>query len=671
MSYKDKNNLPDFLSSDCELGNMIVNFDWSSTPLGPIQHWPQSLKTSVNLMLNIKNPIWISWGPEKILLYNDACIQILGTDKHEWALGKPAPSVWQDAWNLYSKSVKEAYNGNYPTKDADATVLSSPVFDESGNVAGVFCQHEQTITERCIESNPLFYKKLEESEAKFRSLVDRAPIGVVILKGDALIYDIANDAYLAIFKKQKDDVLGKRLTDILPQLKNSDVEKGLIEVIATGENQKYINRPVPFTDNNGKKFIRYFNSTHLPFIENNKVTGVISVVSEVTEQYLSQKTREQNEKDLIQILETMPHITFRTNPNGMVTYYNDRYFEYTGLKPEQAINEGWKSVIHPDMLDEVTAIWTESIRSGKDFDIVFLIRRATDGAYRWHNSRGVALRNEQGEITEWIGTLTDIHERKVFEEELEAMVSDRTQKLNNFNLLLAQKNMELERTNKELESFNYVASHDLQEPLRKIQTFINMIKEWSMEGEMAQNYLDKIFNSAERMSRLIQDVLVYSRLSADDKFVTTDLNCILSNALIDYDLAIFEKKATIATTTLPVITAIPLQMYQLFTNLISNSLKYSNEALTIKISGTIITEETDGIHREYAEIVFSDNGIGFEPQYSKQIFKLFQRLHGKTEYSGTGVGLSICKKIIEQHKGSIKAESQPGMGATFTIKLPV
>lgn len=664
---KDKTSVPDFLTSKGKLGEIIRNFDWISTPLGPLTLWPQSLKTSVGFMLNSQHPAWISWGTEHTFLCNDACMNLLGTEKQTCVLGKPAATAWEDIWDVYAPLSAKVYNEGISTAIEVNTisVSFSPIFGESGNVEGVFCQQD-------ISTDYTIYKKLKESEAKFRTLVHQTPIGIIILKGKDLIIDLVNESYLAIYNDTPEDIIGRRLTDVLPHLKNSAVEAGLLEVITTGANQEFINRPVDYIDKNGIKTTRYFNSVHRPLIENNEVTGVISIVYEVTKEYLSQKTRELNEKDLMVFLSTMPHIAFRTKPDGMVTYFNDRYFEYTGLTPQEAMDEGWKPTIHPDMLEEVAQKWIESVNTGKDYNAVFLIRRASDGAYRWHMSRGVALRNADGEITEWVGTLTDIHEQKVFEEELEAIVSDRTRKLNKSNKMLAQKNTELEKSNKELESFNYIASHDLQEPLRKIQTFISMIREWEMEGEMADKYLSKIFTSAERMSQLIQDVLIYSRLSVEDQFTETDLHSVVTNVLNDYELAIIEKKAVIEISGLPVINAIPLQMHQMFSNLLSNSLKYCSARPSIEISGKIIhSKNADEYTPDYIEIVFSDNGIGFEPQYREQIFTLFQRLHSKTDYSGTGVGLSICKKIIDQHKGYITAESELGKGAAFTIKLPV
>ena len=184
-----------------------------------------------------------------------------------------------------------------------------------------------------------------------------------------------------------------------------------------------------------------------------------------------------------------------------------------------------------------------------------------------------------------------------------------------------------------------------------------------MNQAEAEPYINKIHTSAGRMMQLIKDVLVYSRLSVEQQFEDVNLNNIMETVLADYELLIKEKDAVINKTILPVIKGIPLQMEQLFSNLISNSLKYSSETPVIEISHLI---ENNTI-----TLIFKDNGIGFDTEYSEQIFKLFQRLHGKGEYAGTGIGLSICKKIAEQHGGTIQAESSPGNGATFKIILPL
>jgi len=254
-------------------------------------------------------------------------------------------------------------------------------------------------------------------------------------------------------------------------------------------------------------------------------------------------------------------------------------------------------------------------------------------------------------------------ERNKITEELERKVEQRTQDLLN--------------ANRELESFNYVASHDLQEPLRKIQTFIHLIERNNFDSELSKGYFQKIYLSAQRMGELIQSVLSYSRLAQNGESTQqVDLNKLIDDIRVDFELAIQEKEATLIVENLPVLNANALQMNQLFSNLISNSLKFSSSRPEIRITGSrnegraIPGVPAELADRVYHHICVRDNGIGFEPEFSEKIFALFQRLHRKQEYAGTGIGLSIVKKIVEQHDGFVSAESQPGEGAAFHIWLP-
>lgn len=548
--------------------------------------------------------------------------------------------------------------------------IYQPFREENGDISGII------VLAHDVTPQVLARKKIEENEAKIRNFINQAPVGIIILKGEDLVVDTANRIYGNIVGRNTDDIIGRKFIECMPEMKDTPVVKNLLKVYREGVNHVHTELPVDIVKD-GVKATGYYNSIYQPLIENDTITGVIAIVNEVTQQYLAKRITEKNEKDLILILETMPHIAYRADATGSLTYYNSKFFSYTGLTFNQAKNDGWRPAIHPAMLESVQERWMHSIATGEEYDNAFLLKRASDQSYRWHLSRAVALRNDYGEITQWVGTLTDIHEQKVFAEKLEAMVNDRTEKLHRSNAMLAQKNKELEQSNKELESFNYVASHDLQEPLRKIRTFINMIKDKGRDDNY-DLYLSKIDSSAERMSELIRAVLTYSRLSSgSDTDETVDLNEILQQVLNDFELLIDERGVVIHCDNLPRIKAIPLQINQLFSNLISNSLKYCNDKPIIKITcreirGYDITNfKGSNISRQFVELRFTDNGIGFEEQYNEQIFKLFQRLHGKNEYSGTGIGLSICKKIVEQHEGYISAESAPGRGATFTVQLPI
>ncbi len=243
------------------------------------------------------------------------------------------------------------------------------------------------------------------------------------------------------------------------------------------------------------------------------------------------------------------------------------------------------------------------------------------------------------------------------------IIKDREEKLEIYS-------KKLEESNKELEQFAYIASHDLQEPLKKLDYYMNRLKTKYGDNvdQKIMEYIDRMNNAVVRMEILIKDLLQYSRVTTKAKpFEKTDLNEIIKGVLEDMEIRINETKARINTGNLPIIDAEALQMRQLFQNIIGNSLKYQRENVPpdIIINSKIIIDEN------YCVITVIDNGIGFDNKYAEQIFGLFQRLHGKSEYEGTGIGLAVCKKIVEKHGGMISADSKEGEGSTFYIKLPI
>ncbi|MCC2631568.1 MAG: histidine kinase [Patescibacteria group bacterium] len=246
---------------------------------------------------------------------------------------------------------------------------------------------------------------------------------------------------------------------------------------------------------------------------------------------------------------------------------------------------------------------------------------------------------------------------------LDEKVKEKTQALESANLNLL-------RSNRELQDFAHVASHDLQEPLRKIQTFGDRLAtkySGSLPSE-GKEYLGRMMGAAGRMSALINDLLSFSRITTKGQpFEPVDLNKIAQEVISDLEIAIEQGGAAITVDKLPTVNADPMQMRQLFQNLLSNSLKYRSpeKSPVISISATPLAKEKETCHIE-----FKDNGIGFEQQYAEKIFDVFQRLHGREEFEGTGVGLAICRKIVERHGGTITAQSTPSEGTTFTVSLP-
>ena len=246
---------------------------------------------------------------------------------------------------------------------------------------------------------------------------------------------------------------------------------------------------------------------------------------------------------------------------------------------------------------------------------------------------------------------------------------------------LKARNRELEQKNKELASFNHVASHDLQEPLRIVQTYISRLTGNEIESlsDKSKDYLDRINVAITRMRILIDDLLLFSRTNKGDSlFEMTDLNKLLENAKEDLAQSLEEKKVTIRSATLPTLEVIPFQIQQLLINLIGNSIKYSRSEVPLQIQigcEKVTPSELPGLKadqkKKFYKITVTDNGIGFEQQFAEHIFTLFQRLHHDDEYEGTGIGLAICKKIVENHSGFITAEGRPGEGSSFFIYLPI
>lgn len=272
----------------------------------------------------------------------------------------------------------------------------------------------------------------------------------------------------------------------------------------------------------------------------------------------------------------------------------------------------------------------------------------------------------------------EIENRKLVQKEVERINLSLEENVQQRTKELVRVNHDLETRNAELAQYASLASHDLQEPLRKIVTFSRILDEKHL-GHMpeAHTYMIKVINSAERMRSLIDDLLNYSKLSVQLHFSKLDLNEVLSTTLADLEILIEEKGAEVTISRLPKIEAVPGQMRQLFQNLISNALKFSkaNSIPKVKIWSELVSEKSfkavPSSKGEFVRIFIEDNGIGFDEVYLDKIFTIFQRLHIRTDYEGTGIGLAIVKKIVEKHDGIIGATSKEGVGSTFFIILPI
>lgn len=646
--------------------------DWSKTSLGPIESWPLALHISLATVLNSKLPMSLFWGKDYIFFHNDAA----GL-KEEWRrtarLGKKGYEVFGDQWLVYKPRIDRVLDHGESTWYEDQPIpvstqggieiiyssfSYSPIYDETGKRVGVLIAGIDT-TDKVTN-----LKKLEESERNFRNLVEQAPIGIAIVHGKDFVFDLANDFYQTIVGSPT-SLIGKRIEDFTKGHNDENINVLLGRVRETG---------VPFRGKSsivttlvGLETKRYINFIYEPLRESDgMIDRILVLVTDVSEQVRSIQAAQVAEKELRQMADVMPHLVWIATPDGTVTFISDRVAEFSGATRRADGTWRWEGMVHPEDAVTTAEQWQHCLEHGTPYEKEHRLLML-DGTYRWHISRAFPFKNTDGKISKWFGTATNIDDQKRLSEELEIRVSERTK--------------ELQSSNSELAQFAYVASHDLQEPLRKIITFIQLLqRDLPSLAEKPKNYLSKIEQSAMRMSVLIKDILNFSQLEKkENRFRETDLNESLNTVMSDLEVLIQQKRAEISCDRLPTLEAIPQQMNQLFYNLLSNSMKFTKEGVSpvIRISTRPLSRKEVLKFAElnptlaYHLIQIQDNGIGFNQKFTDQIFTIFQRLNNGQTYAGTGIGLALCKKITVNHNGLIRATSVEGQGATFQVVVPV
>ncbi|MDF2438639.1 MAG: rcsC [Bacteroidota bacterium] len=518
--------------------------------------------------------------------------------------------------------------------------------------------------------------RLVKSEEETRSLVESAPFPIGVYLGKEMRIKFVNQSIIDVWGKGN-DVVGKLYSEVLPELENQSIYQQLDDVYETGIPFHAKNQRVDLVVN-GKLQAYYFNYSFTPLFDSTgKVYGVMNTAAETTDLNRALQRVEQSESSLRQtILQAPVAMCILKEEDLKIELANERMYELWGKtdrisgKPlfeglPEAKNQGFeellKGVYHTGKAYVAEGIPANLPRK-HGIETVYV------------NMIYAPYREENGVISGILVVATDVTQQIIAHRGIEEVVAKRTKQL-------AEANQELQRSNAELAQFAYIASHDLQEPLRKISTFTQMLETRIMNSldDQSKKYLSKINSASSRMNTLIRDVLSYSELVKDSQvFKDVDLNQIVENTITDYELLIEQKHAVINYKNLPVVEAIPLQMSQLVGNILGNSLKFAKKdvAPSITIHAALMTEEEKKntnleASKEYYKIQFSDNGIGFKEEHAEQIFNIFQRLHRKSEYEGTGIGLAMCKKIALNHHGDINAKGTSENGAVFNVYLPV
>lgn len=373
------------------------------------------------------------------------------------------------------------------------------------------------------------------------------------------------------------------------------------------------------------------------------IVGVSKIARDITDRRRTQADLRASEGRFKQLADAMPQIVWTARADGYLDYFNERWYQFTGFSREVFGDLSWEPILHPEDRQICRETWYSAVRSGSPYNIEYRFWDRREGRWRWFIGRALPICDADGRIVKWFGSCTDIDGQKRIEDDLR-------------------------RANQDLEQFAFSASHDLQEPLRSVKIYSELLATScgeTLDGE-ALEFLTYLREGATRMEIMVRDLLAYTQVTKFEKpEEPTDAGEALARTLANLAGTISETGAQVTASPLPLLYVHDAHLQQLFQNIISNAIKYRSPDRRATVH---VTAEREIGHWVFA---ISDNGIGIDREYKEKIFGLFKRLHSSDEYSGTGIGLAICQRIVERYHGRIWVESELGRGSTFRFALPV
>jgi PAS domain S-box-containing protein len=602
----------------------------------------------------------LSYTPDSVYIFdldgrftyaNDALLKLLGKPADE-VIGTPflnfhaTTPPHRDMLQQELADVirhKERRRGRAPFTDAHGETrefehILVPILGDDGEVRAVAGASRDITQQKHSE------EMVQKDRRRWQELLLNAPAAIAIFRGPQHVFEWVNSDFLRLVGRQSEgQLIGRTAGEALPEVAPQGYLEVLDQVYRKGEPQ--IAHEAEVTLGEGKEArLFYINFVCMPTRNiNGQTDGNFVHATDVTDLVKARKQVEESERQFRTLAETIPHLTWMAHANGDIFWYNQRWYDYTGTTIETIKGWQWEKVHDPEMLPHVIEEWKRSLASGEPFDMVFPLKGA-DGNYRTFLTRVEPVKDYSGRVVRWFGTNTDVTEQKRTEEELR-------------------------RVNRDLEEFTYAASHDLQEPLRMVNIYTQLIMRTlgPIEGNLSK-YADIVRQNVGRMETLIQDLLKFSRAVHSEvaaEKTQADLSAALMEAMHVLKSRIEESGARVSGPLhWPAVCGDTEQLAHVFQNLISNALKYRKSGVTPEIEISTMMEGSR------CTISIADNGIGFDQRHAETIFGLFKRLHRRDEYAGTGLGLAICKRIVERCGGRIWAEGRPREGATFHFTLP-
>lgn len=649
--HTDKHSFP-FLQNTGEVGKLIRQKDWKNSALGSPDGWPPSLRIITNLALNSKFPMFIAWGKNYSFIYNDAYAEILG-EKHPQALGANFQDVWTEIWDniqpivLHSMDGHGSYCKDMPlvtsrkgyNENTWFTFSYSPIHDEEGCVAGMYCVCIETTNEMLAEQH-----RVRELE-RMRELFRQAPGFTAVVREPHHIFELANDAFLELIGNR--EIIGRNLQDAIPELEDQGFVATLNSVYNSGE--PYIGNAVPLRLRRAPEQPleqRFVDFIYQPIRDyQGQVSGVFIQGNDVTEKVNATKALRESEERLRQLANTIPQLAWVAHPDGKVHWYNDRWYAYTGTTAETMQAQGWERFYAPEVIEDATRQWQDSITYGLPFEGTFPLRSAHN-EYRMFYTRMVPLSDSDGHVVQWFGTGTDV-------------------------TVLEEAKNDLKAADARKDEFLAMLAHELRNPLAPIRSAAELLKIEGIPREKILKSCDIISRQVGNLTRQLDDLLDVAHVTRGLVMIRPT-SCHLSELVTEATeqvRPIFQLKRQKFLADIPIdacfLNVDRVRIVQVLANVLDNAAKYTPEGGSITLQAVA--------EPEFVTITVTDSGVGIAKQLLSHVFELFTQAERSPDRSqgGLGLGLALVKNLVELHGGYVFAYSDGvGKGSKFVIKLP-
>jgi PAS domain S-box-containing protein len=659
----------DLFPGDSEMARLCRAVDWGKTSLGAVEHWPDALRVAVRMALETPFPINLWCGPDMVLIYNDAYRVVLGA-KHPRALGRPGAQVWSEIWTDIQpifERIRRGGPGEYaedarflmertegPPGEAWFTFSVSAIRAEDGGIVA-FLNIASETTRRVVAEREAIRARAsaEHAEHQLREVFAQAPAFLAVLRGPEHRFEFVNDAYRGLVGNR--DVEGKTVAEALPEV----VAQGFIDILdrVLRENAPFVGRSIPVRlqrTPDAEMEDRYVDFVYQPLSEHGQApTGIVAHGVDVTDPVLARRVIEQSEARYRFLANAIPVQVWTATAEGALDYVSDRTAEYFGKTPDEVVGDQWLAELHPDDLDRTLARWRRSVETGEPYEVEFRLLNAHD-EYRWHLSRATAQLDEHGHILRWVGTNTEIEDRKRYEADLQRLTEEATE------------------ADKAKSAFLASMSHELRTPLNAIGGYAQLI-EMGVRGpvnEAQKADLLKIQRSKNHLDSLVSDVLNFAKLGAGKmqyRIERVQLRLAVTSVCEMVAPQMAEKKLHLSIAEIPReidLRADEDKVRQILVNLLGNALKFTPP-------GGVIT--VDARHSgDAVTLNVSDTGIGIPKEHHDRIFEPFvqsqRALNSKDQ--GVGLGLAISRQYARAMGGDLRVTSELGKGSTFSLTLP-